>query len=62
MKKKDYELIANQFDLNIYFLKNNYPNQVKTLEAFAKQLAGRLEIDNPRFDRTKFLRDCGIED
>lgn len=61
MTKKDYELIANQFDLQLHFLKREYPEQVKTLVGFAKHLATRLEIDNPRFDRNRFLQACGIE-
>ncbi len=66
MRKKDYELIAE-------WLKDySYVAEVRTddgeigyshklyrgaLDAFCT----RLEKDNPKFDRNKFLQACGIE-
>lgn len=60
MTKKDYELIANQFDMAIYDVQSTEARR-GVLRAFAKQLAGRLEQENPKFDRNKFLQACGIE-
>lgn len=77
MTKKDYELIANglrigkpsrninpypieargQEIINVYaYGKNNaWNNACKTLADF-------LATDNPKFNKNKFLKACGIED
>ena len=53
MTRKDYNLIAEAF--RIY----NYLNQ-PTRYFIAMALAERLEIDNPRFDRDRFIKACDL--
>lgn len=62
LTKKDYELIANQFDMELFQLRHEYDTgEVEAVERLAKRLATRLQMDNPKFDRDKFLTACGIE-
>jgi hypothetical protein len=51
MTRKDYKLIAEAFALF------NYLHQ-PTRHYIANALADRLENDNPRFDRTRFIEAC----
>lgn len=55
MTKKDYVLIAktlkrSQFPNNTYYI------------SIVDDFATALKVENPRFDRNKFLTACGIED
>lgn len=66
MTKKDYELIARIFHKNIT---SNHPKETEVRfrattisKAMAQQFADVLATNNPRFDRTKFLKACGIEE
>lgn len=58
MTKKDYEMIAEAF-LDIYSMQG-YKNS-EAIETLARHLAGRLALDNPRFDRKRFLTACGVQ-
>lgn len=53
MTKKDYVLIASVFA--------NHDNEIRSIADVAEGLADMLERDNPRFDRSRFLKACGIE-
>jgi DNA-binding transcriptional LysR family regulator len=53
MTRKDYKLIAEAF--KIY----NYLDQ-QTRYFIAMALAERLETDNPRFDRDRFIESCDL--
>lgn len=53
MTRKDYKLIAEAFALF------NYLHQ-PTRHYIANALADRLENDNPRFDRTRFIEACDL--
>ena len=53
MTRKDYLLIAQAF--RIY----NFMNQ-PTRYFIAQALADRLEKDNPRFDRARFIESCDL--
>ena len=59
MTKKHYEAIAGilRYHLETYDVVTSYPEMVK----IAESLAGYFESDNPRFDRVRFLKACGIE-
>jgi len=64
MTKKDYELIASQLTV----VKAHYKDGslwreggADVYEAVVVRLSLALEQDNPRFDRDKFLKDCGVE-
>lgn len=50
MSRKDYELIAAVIAA--------YPNREAKLVAL--RLADAFVLDNPRFDRVKFLKACGV--
>lgn len=58
MTKKDYELIAGAI-YNQYSVETGQSQQ--GIENVARLLAYKLELDNPRFDRNKFITACGIE-
>lgn len=55
MSRKDYELIAEVFAKAIH-------SNIASLYTLAEAMANRLEADNPRFDRMRFLKACGLED
>lgn len=59
MTKKDYELIAAAIADAV----RNAPNAGGHSYHYdiASNPADRLERDNPRFDRFRFLRACGID-
>jgi hypothetical protein len=64
MTRKDYELIAKVFK------GANVPNPDKDewnkaysygIKQSALDMADALAADNPRFDRERFLKACGVE-
>jgi len=52
MTRKDYQMIAE------VFARSAGDDLAKIL---AENLADKLEIDNPRFDRARFLTACGVK-
>ena len=60
MTRKDYELIASVLRANG---EKDWrgENARETWEEICEELADSLAIDNPRFDRERFLAACGIE-
>lgn len=71
MTKKDYELIAEQlryatpnWDNAPYSFEMNDIYKTGRLDAWAnicKTLADGLQLQNPKFNRSKFLKACGLE-
>jgi len=66
MTRKDYVMIAGIIkDCNLIPTLNKNKEegliQADILFTVASQLAYKLEQDNPRFDRTKFLTACGVK-
>ena len=66
MTKKDYELIAGAFraaiaarHLGPYF--EPHPSIYTEARFHACFVADALASDNPRFDRERFLKACGVE-
>lgn len=56
--KKDYELIAETIKWQRALF---YTTETKTaFKDFAVVLSAKLAIDNPRFDKSKFLKACGV--
>lgn len=71
MSKKDYELIAAEVRFSMkptcpYEYTDHartvgfYDGRQAALQEFANNLAQELGRDNPRFDRARFLKACGI--
>lgn len=72
MTKKDYELIARAFHIkNTNFnyphlkserssIKQRYNSILDAEIQTARRLAMQLELDNPNFNRVKFLIACGL--
>jgi hypothetical protein len=56
MTRKDYQLIANVFNdlAQVIELKGT------VAENLIKMLADDLQADNPRFDRARFIKACGL--
>ena len=69
MTKKDYELIADSISQSMRIERDmqadNSPTASKEAEAaiqtLAVNLAGKLALDNARFDKSRFLAACGIK-
>ena len=66
MTRKDYELIAGA--INGCATVTNKSGRLGTIETvliskehLVNMLATDLEIDNPRFDRARFLTACGVK-
>ena len=53
MTRKDYVLIARNIE-QAYYLDDTQRNTM------AQDLADSLSMDNPRFDRARFLTACGV--
>jgi hypothetical protein len=53
MTRKDYVLIA-EIVVSAYYL------DADQKETIAKDFADSLSMDNPRFDRARFLNACGV--
>lgn len=60
MTRKDYELIAAA--LKDARLPDPSSQHAIQHELCCKDVAYALQSDNPRFDRTRFLKACGLED
>jgi len=58
MTRKDYELIAEVFsDHN-----RRYGRRTAAVaDELAEDMADALKEDNPRFDRERFLKACGLD-
>lgn len=57
MTKKHYIEIAS-----ILKSERNFGEHQPTVDAIAKELASFLKRDNARFDKSKFLTACGVEE
>ena len=58
MTKKHYELIATA--INGAFNANPSNKAAEGIAQIAKDLAEVFLFDNPRFDRERFLKACGV--
>jgi hypothetical protein len=58
MSKKDYVLIASAISESRVFAGSDDKNGI-TLATFS--IADKLQRENPRFDRGRFLTACGVE-
>ena len=62
MRKKDYELIASVFYVQFHGFFNETANKAKTeaIVNMAECLAEVFAVDNPKFDKQRFLTACGV--
>lgn len=62
MTKKDYEKIANVFYKTLGTIDRSWFEEATDhVERVACNMADMLAQDNPRFDRDRFLKACGVE-
>jgi hypothetical protein len=59
MTKKDYELIASSIEA--VYNDKDLDKYKAGISEVAYNIAEGLQYDNPRFDRNKFLKACGID-
>jgi hypothetical protein len=60
MTKKDYELIAQAITATSAEFARQGEDAFPYLAELAENLATMLEDDNPRFNRSTFLKACGV--
>ena len=56
MTRKDYQLIAEVLNYSLDAIIDDM-----ALKALASNFADELALDNPRFDRARFLAACGVK-
>ncbi len=64
MTRKDYELIASVFAVNNPGFNTGddwITGRVEQFQAIINDTANMLANDNPRFDRERFLKACGVK-
>lgn len=62
MTKKDYELIAGEIALEYQkYIKYNELDQAQAIWILAMHLKNAFVQNNPKFNRSKFLKACGLE-
>jgi hypothetical protein len=59
MTRKDYVLIAETIKNQFSYYDESTP-EVKALKELSLRMAYDLGMDNPRFDRARFLDACGV--
>lgn len=59
MTRKDYQLLADSI-LNARKVQSGLGEMYVSVAHLVNTLATDLEIDNPRFDRARFLEACGV--
>lgn len=57
MTKKDYELIARCIKSTL----KSYPEAINPLTMLTIYFASSVEVKNPKFNRSKFSKACGLE-
>ena len=65
MTKKDFIIVAAAIEHEVYGWRQVIGQKGEAIEALrslAKEMCERFAADNPRFDETKFLTACGIQE
>lgn len=60
MTRKDYQLIAAVFQKANETLTGTGTDRETIIATIADDIADVLATDNPRFDRARFLKACGL--
>ncbi len=64
MTRKDYELLAATIATRVRITKLVRPGpsqQLSAVDSLARELAINLAVENPAFDRARFLSACGVQ-
>jgi hypothetical protein len=61
MTRKDYVLIAEILKASNENWEGFAPEGCEAVVGLARSLAFRFQMDNPRFDRARFLDACGVK-
>ncbi len=59
MTRKDYEAFARAVSKMVFGSTNG--TEIEASRECAELIADVCKADNPKFDRTRFLRACGLE-
>jgi hypothetical protein len=60
--QRHYEVLARFLEYEISISDLNTTDRATVIKGIARLLANLLGNDNPKFNRTRFLAACGIED
>lgn len=60
MTRKDYRRIARVIADTLASYKADNASPRATIYVLASTMAEELALDNPRFDRARFMRACGL--
>ena len=60
MTRKDYELIADTIKASRDNWEGFTPESQEAIDGLARSLASKLQADNDRFNRARFLTACGV--
>jgi hypothetical protein len=61
MTRKDYVIIADTIKASRDNWEGFTPEAQEALDGLARKLASKLQADNDRFDRARFLTACGVK-
>lgn len=62
MTRKDYELIAKAlYQRRLWLSDPDNPDKMLAHNGTVLHIADALASDNPRFDRARFLKACGVQ-
>ena len=60
MTRKDYVIIADSIKASRENWEGFTPESQEAIDGLARSLASKLQADNARFDRARFLVACGV--
>lgn len=61
MTRKDYVMIADSIKAARENWEGFAPESQEAIDGLARSLASKLQADNDRFDRARFLDACGVK-
>lgn len=61
MTRKDYVMIADSIKASRENWEGFTPEAQDAIDGLARSLSSKLQADNDRFDRARFLNACGVK-
>lgn len=61
MTRKDYVMIADSIKASRENWEGFTPEAQDAIDGLARSLSSKLQADNDRFDRARFLTACGVK-